>query len=53
VERLLGEALTRKNYNPDDVEAGRSYLRAYVALVHHAEQLRAPGHPNASTHGHH
>lgn len=52
VAGLFREALRRKHYNPDDVEAGRAYVQAYVRLVHHAEQLRAPGTRNAA-HGHH
>ena len=53
VAGLFREALGRKSYNPDDVEAGRAYVRAYVNLVHHSEQLYAPGPRGAATHGHH
>lgn len=53
VEKLLGEALARKNYNPGDVEAGRAYVHAYVRLMHQAERLHAPGTPNPAAHDHH
>ena len=44
--------MAKKNYRPDDVEAGRAYVGAYVEYVHYAERLydaaeaagRAPTH---------
>jgi hypothetical protein len=31
--------MTKKNYKPDDVAAGRAYSSAYVEFVHYAERL--------------
>src|SRR5687768_395 len=31
--------MTKKNYKPDDVAAGRAYSNAYVEFVHYAERL--------------
>ncbi len=33
------EALARKNYQPDNIEAGRGYVRAYVEFIHFVERL--------------
>lgn len=33
------DVLAKKSYKPDDVEAGRSFIRAYVEFVHYAERL--------------
>lgn len=33
------EALERKGYKKDDVEAGRAYVRAYVEFMHYAERF--------------
>ena len=44
VEGLFREALARKNYAPEDVEAGRAYVHAYITFMHHAEHLyKGPG----------
>ena len=42
VAGLLREALARKNYAPNDLEAGRAYVHAYIRLMHHAEHLYGP-----------
>lgn len=39
VAGLFREALARKDYAPDDLEAGRAYVHAYIRLMHHAEHL--------------
>lgn len=39
VEGLFREAFAGKNYDPDNVEAGRAYVHAYIRLMHHAEHL--------------
>ena len=33
------DVLSKKSYKPDDIEAGRSFIRAYVEYVHYAERL--------------
>jgi hypothetical protein len=43
VEVLFRAALTSKNYDPDDVGAGRAYVHAYIRLMHHAEHLYEEG----------
>lgn len=32
-------AISKKNFNPDDVEAGREYIEAYVPFVHYVEKI--------------
>lgn len=49
VAGLFREALARKNYAPDDVEAGRLYVHAYIRLMHHAEHLYGPSPQNGSS----
>lgn len=39
IERYFREALAKRNYQADDVEAGREYVRAYVEFVHYVEGL--------------
>jgi hypothetical protein len=54
------QALSRKKFKADDVEAGREYIEAYVKYIHYVERLyeaakiSAPGHfPEAAEkHGH-
>ncbi len=43
VERLFREALAGKNYDPEDVEARRANVHAYIRLMHHAEHLYDSG----------
>jgi hypothetical protein len=33
------QVLARKDFNPDDVKAGRAYVEAYVEYVHYVERL--------------
>ena len=44
--RLFRAALDLRDHDVDDVEAGRRFLAAYVAFVHHAE------HPHDELVGH-
>jgi hypothetical protein len=39
LHRHLEQVLAKKEYNTDDVEAGRAYSSAYVEFVHYAERL--------------
>ncbi|MDO8718330.1 MAG: DUF6448 family protein [Polaromonas sp.] len=39
VHRHFEAALSRRNFGPDDVEAGRAYVEAYVRYVHYVERL--------------
>lgn len=33
------KATSKKNFSPDDVEAGREYIEAYVPFVHYVERI--------------
>lgn len=33
------QAMTKKNFNKEDVEAGREYVKAYVEFIHYVERL--------------
>lgn len=39
VHALFTEVKSRKNYKVDDVNAGREYVKAYVAFIHRVEVL--------------
>jgi hypothetical protein len=51
IQERFEAVLARKNHKNDDVEAGREYVRAYVALMHHVEELRGSG-GEANSHQH-
>lgn len=36
---LFQGVLAKKNFNKDDVEAGREYVKAYVEFIHYVERL--------------
>lgn len=38
-QRLVNAAGGRRKFDPDDVEAGRAYVEAYVPCVHYVERL--------------
>jgi hypothetical protein len=39
VVEQFSHVLATKNYKPDDVEAGREYVKAYVIFIHYVERL--------------
>ncbi|MGE5400577.1 MAG: DUF6448 family protein [Ignavibacteriales bacterium] len=39
VKQHFNEVLKRRNYDINDVEAGRDYVKHYVEFLHHAEEL--------------
>jgi hypothetical protein len=39
VQKQFSRVLATKNYRPDDVEAGREYVKTYVMFIHYVEQL--------------
>jgi hypothetical protein len=43
--------MERRKYNPDDVDKGREFVKAYVEFVHYVERLyeaaRTPAHGHA------
>ena len=44
-------AVARKNFDPDDVAAGRAYVEAYVPYIHYVERLWQAA--TGAAHGHH
>ncbi len=39
VHERFKEVMAKKNFNKDDVEAGREYVKAYVTFIHYVERL--------------
>jgi len=50
-ERFM-EAMAKKNFKPDDVEAGREYVKAYVTFIHYVEGLYQAATKLADGHSH-
>lgn len=46
------QVMAKKNYGPDDVQAGRGYASAYVEFVHYAERLYEAAESLAPEHAH-
>lgn len=46
------DVTAKKNYQPNDVEAGRAYTGAYVRFVHYAERLYDTAGSAAAAHAH-
>ena len=38
IKKLFSEVIETKNYEPNNVEAGRKYVKAYVTFLHFAEE---------------
>jgi len=38
IKKLFNKVLENKNYSPNNVEAGRKYVKAYVTFLHFAEE---------------
>lgn len=39
IHERFANAIAKKNFKPDDVAAGRQYVKAYVEFIHYAERL--------------
>jgi len=39
VREQFEPVMAKKNFNKDDVEAGREYVRSYVDFIHYVERL--------------
>jgi hypothetical protein len=39
IRQRFQHVMEKKNFRPDDVEAGRKFVRAYVEFVHYVEQI--------------
>lgn len=50
IEQHFKEALAKKNYQPEDVEAGREYARTYVEFMHYVEGLYEAASGTAESH---
>lgn len=46
----FAEALSKKNFDPNDLEAGRAFVKAYVEYIHSVEAIYARA--VATVHGH-
>jgi hypothetical protein len=44
------EALAKKKFAKDDVEAGRAYVKAYISYIHYVEGMRQAA--SGAAHGH-
>ena len=53
VHKHFDAALGRRKFDPDDVEAGRAYVEAYVPYVHYVERLWQAAQGAAHAHGQH
>lgn len=52
VYEQFSHVLATKNYRPDDVEAGREYVKAYVVFMHYVERLHQSALSPAGGHYH-
>jgi hypothetical protein len=58
LHREFGAVMATRKYDPNDVQAGRAYVDAYVRYVHYVERLHeaagtaADGHADHAAHGH-
>ena len=39
IQKRFSDAISKKNFDRNDVEAGREYVKAYVSFLHHLEHL--------------
>ena len=39
IHEQFAKAMAKKNFKPDDVAAGREYVKAYIEFIHYAERL--------------
>lgn len=51
IGKVYEEVNETKNYNPDDVEAGRDYVKSYVEFAHFSEKLYEMAENPAAVHG--
>lgn len=48
IQARFKEAIIKKSFREDDVEAGREYVKAYITFMHHIEHLYEQGHRTES-----
>ncbi len=52
LNRRFSELMQKKNYNPNDIDAGRDYVKAYLEYIHFVEELyNAAANPETHSHG--
>ena len=44
LHKSFQNVISKKNYAPDDVEAGREFIEAYVAFIHYVEKIYEVAH---------
>lgn len=52
LNRYFNELMEKKNYDPDNVSAGRQYVKAYVEYLHFAEKLYEAARKETDSHKH-
>lgn len=52
LQKHFEEVIARKNFDKNDVEAGREYVRAYVEYVHYVEGIYEAITAGADHHAH-
>jgi hypothetical protein len=50
VKHRFEQVVNKKNFKPDDVEAGRRFVRAYVEFVHYVEQIHLAAEGKVASH---
>ncbi len=51
LEKYFSDVMQKQNYNTDDLQAGRDYIKSYVHFIHYVEEQFADS-KNKSTHCH-
>lgn len=52
VKDLFSDLLTKRDFNVDNIDAGRKYVAAYVYFIHYVEALYNNGTPESGNHHH-
>jgi hypothetical protein len=49
IEMRFADAIGKKHFDENDVEAGRQYVKAYITFMHHVEHLYEESHKSEET----
>jgi uncharacterized protein DUF6448 len=49
IETRFADAISKKQFNENNVEAGRQYVKAYITFMHHVEHLYEESHKSEET----
>jgi hypothetical protein len=52
IKNYFADLQSKKNYDVNDVKAGREYVEAYVHFIHYVETLYGDGEKNMKEHNH-